>query len=122
MAHDVRTEPLLKPSVRSVEGVSDAVEARTRPGEVFGTYAEAVDGYTNQFAPVAAAKVSPHEAARVHVLSEQEIERLIRRRVPRLVVERNWVTSPPFAHWDRALRAGRYRLVVTVETARILER
>ena len=79
-------------------------------------------GYTNQFAPVAAAKVSGREAARVHVLSEQEIERLIRRRGPRLVVERNWVTSPPFAHWDAALRAGRYRLVATVETARIFER
>ena len=130
-SHDVRTEPLLKPSVRSVERVSDAVQGRTRPGEevlsgwpgyLFGTHADAVPGYTNQFAPVAAAKVSPREAARVHVLSEQEIERLIERRVPRLVVERNWVTSRPFAGWDAALRAGRYRLVATVETARIFER
>ena len=129
--HDVRTEPLLKPSVRSVERVSNAVQSRTRPGEevlsgwpgyLFGTHADAVSGYTNQFAPAAAAKVSAREAARVHVLSEQEIERLIERRVPRLVVERNWVTSPPFADWDAALKAGRYRLVATVETARIFER
>jgi hypothetical protein len=92
------------------------------PGYLFGTHADAVAGYTNQFAPVAAAKISPHEAARVHVLSEGDIERVIERRVPRLVVERNWVTSPPFADWDTALRAGRYRLVATVETARIFER
>ncbi|HYZ76576.1 MAG TPA: glycosyltransferase family 39 protein [Gaiellaceae bacterium] len=130
-SHDVRTEPLLKPSVRSVERVSDVVQSRTRPGEkvlsgwpgyLFGTHAEAVPGYTNQFAPAAAAKVSAREAVRVHVLSEQEIERLIERRVPRLVVERNWVTSPPFADWDVALRAGRYRPVATLETARIFER
>ena len=117
--------------MRSVERVSDTVQIRTQPGEevlsgwsgyLFGTHAQAVPGYTNQFAPAAAAKVSPSEAARVHVLSEREIERLIRARVPRLVVERNWVTTPPFADWDKALRAGRYRLVATVETARIYER
>jgi 4-amino-4-deoxy-L-arabinose transferase-like glycosyltransferase len=131
LAHDVQTSPLLKPSIGSVERVSDAVQNRTRPGEtvlagwpgyLFGTHANAVSGYTNQFAPVAAAKVSPREAKRVHVLSEPAIEALIRRRVPRLVVERNWVTSPPFADWDAALRQGRYHLVATVETARIYVR
>ena len=131
LAHDVQTSPFLRPSIRSVERVSDTVQARTHPGEtvlagwpgyLFGTHAEAVSGYTNQFAPVAAAKVAPREAERVHVLSEPAIERLIERRVPRLVVERNWVTSPPFADWDAALRQGRYRLVATVETAQIYER
>jgi 4-amino-4-deoxy-L-arabinose transferase-like glycosyltransferase len=131
LAHDVQTSPLLKPSIRSVERVSDAVQSRTRPDEtvlagwpgyLFGTHAQAVSGYTNQFAPVAAAKVSPREAERVHVLSEPGIEALVRRRVPRLVVERNWVTSAPFADWDAALRQGHYRLVAVVETARIYER
>jgi hypothetical protein len=131
LAHDVQTSPLLKPSIRSVERVAATAESRTQPGEtvlsgwpgyLFGTHAEAVSGYTNQFAPVAAAKVSQREAKRVHVLSEPALEALIRRRVPRLVVERNWVTSPPFADWDAALRQGRYRLVATVETARIYER
>jgi 4-amino-4-deoxy-L-arabinose transferase-like glycosyltransferase len=131
LAHDVQTSPLLKPSIRSVERVAATVNRRTHPGEtvlagwpgyLFGTHAEAVSGYTHQFAPAAAAKVSPREAARVHVLSEPAIEALIRRRVPRLVVERNWVTSPPFADWGAALRYGRYRLVVTVETARIYVR
>jgi 4-amino-4-deoxy-L-arabinose transferase-like glycosyltransferase len=131
LAHDVQTSPLLEPSIRSVERVAATVQVRTQPGEtvlagwpgyLFGTHTNAVSGYTNQFAPAAAAKVSPREARRVHVLSEPAIEALIRRRVPRLVVERNWVTSPPFADWDAALRQGRYRLVATVETARIYER
>ena len=131
LAHDVQTEPLLKPSIRSVERVAATVQSRTQPGEtvlvgwpgyLFGTHAEAVPGYTNQFAPAAAAKVSPREAARVHVLSEPALEALVRRRVLRLVVQRNWVTSPPFADWRAALRQGRYRLVATVETARIYER
>ena len=122
---------LKKPSIPSVERVSDAVEERTLPGEtvlagwpgyLFGTHANAVSGYTNQFAPVAAAKVSPREAKRVHVLSEPALEALIRRRVPRVVVERNWVTSPPFADWDAALRQARYHLVAEVETARIYVR
>jgi len=131
LAHDVQTSPLLKPSIRSVERVAATAESRTQPGEtvlsgwpgyLFGTHANAVSGYTNQFAPVAAAKVSSREAERVHVLSEPALEALIRRRVPRLVVERNWVTSPPFADWDAALRQGRYRLVAVVETARIYAR
>lgn len=131
LVHDVQTAPLLKPSIPSVERVSDAVEERTRPGEtvlagwpgyLFGTHAQAVSGYTNQFAPVAAAKISPREARRVHVLSEPALEALIRQRVPRLVVERNWVTSPPFADWDAALRRARYHLVAGVETARIYMR
>jgi hypothetical protein len=131
LVHDVQTEPLLKPSVGSVVRVSDIVESRTHPDEtvlagwpgyLFGTHAEAVSGYTNQFAPAAAAKVSAREAARVHVLSERQLEALIERRVPRLVVERNWVTSRPFADWEAALRRGRYRLVAAVETARIYER
>jgi 4-amino-4-deoxy-L-arabinose transferase-like glycosyltransferase len=131
LVHDVQTSPLLKPSIRSVERVAATVQVRTQPGEtvlagwpgyLFGTHAKAVSGYTNQFAPAAAAKVSPREAGRVHVLSGPAIDALIRRRVPRLVVERNWVTSPPFADWDAALRQGRYRLVATVETARIYER
>lgn len=130
-AHDVQTSPLLKPSVASVVRVSDTVQSRTHPGErvlsgwpgyLFGTHAQAVPGYTNQFAPAAAAKASAREAERVHVLSEAAIERLLEEGVPRVVVERNWVTSPPFAHWDAALRAGRYRLAATVETARIFER
>src|SRR5207249_2950075 len=79
LVHDVQTSPLLKPSIGSVERVSDAVQSRTRPDEtvlagwpgyLFGTHAQAVSGYTNQFAPVAAAKVSPREANRVHVVSE----------------------------------------------------
>ena len=130
-AHLVDTSPLLKPSLASVLKVSDAVERQSAPGErvlsswpgyVFGTHAEAWPDYTNQFAPAAAAHVSAAEARRVHVASEAELEAAIRARRPRLVVYRNWITTAPFTRWDDALRAGRYRLVATVETARIYRR
>jgi hypothetical protein len=130
-AHFVDTSPLLKPSLASVLEVSDAVDRRTAPGErvlsswpgyVFGTHAEAWPDYTNQFAPAAAAHVSAAEARRVHVASEAELEAAIRARRPRLVVYRNWVTRAPFARWDAALRGGGYRLVESVETARIYRR
>ena len=130
-AHLVDTSPLLKPSLASVLKVSDAVGRQSSPGErvlsswsgyVFGTHAEAWPGYTNQFAPAAAAHISAAEARRVHVALEAELEVAIRARRPRLVVYRNWVTTAPFARWDGALRAGDYRLVETVETARIYRR
>ena len=110
---------------------SDAVERQSSPGErvlsswpgyLVGTHAEAWPGYTNHFAPAAAAHLSPAEARRVHVVSEAELETAIRAREPRLVVYRNWITTEPFARWDSALRAGGYRLVATVETARIYRR
>jgi hypothetical protein len=130
-AHLVDTSPLLKPSLASVSKVSDAVQRHSSPGErvlsswpgyVFGTHAEAWPDYTNQFAPAAAAHVSAAEARRVHVASEAELEAAIRARRPQLVVYRNWVTTAPFVRWDAALRAGRYRLVETVDTARIYRR
>ena len=130
-AHLVDTSPLLKPSLASVRKVSAVVERDSSPGErvlsswpgyLVGTHAEAWPGYTNHFAPAAAAHLSPAEARRVHVVSEAELETAIRAREPRLVVYRNWITTEPFARWDSALRAGGYRLVATVETARIYRR
>src|SRR5204863_2768933 len=115
----------------SVLEVSDEVDRQTAPGErvlsswpgyLFGTHAEAWPGYMNHFAPAAAVHVSPAEPRRVHVASEAELEAAIRARKPRLVVFRDWVTTAPFARWDAALRAGGYRLVATVETARIYRR
>jgi hypothetical protein len=111
--------------------VSAVVERETAPGErvlsswpgyLFGTHAEAWPGYTNHFAPAAAAHVSPAEARRVRVASAAQLEAAIRAREPRLVVDRNWITTPPFVHWDDPLRAGGYRLVATVATARIYRR
>jgi glycosyl transferase family 87 len=130
-AHLVDTTPLLKPSLASVDRVSAAIDRRSSPGErvlaswpgyLFPTHADAIPGYTNHFAPAAAAHVSAVEARRVHVLSEAQLDALIRARRVRLVVFRNWVTTEPFATWEDALRAGRYRLVETVETAKIYER
>jgi hypothetical protein len=130
--HDfTRHEALLHPSISSVEKVAARVQEATAPGErvlsawpgyLYGTHAYALGDYTNHFAPVAAAKVSAASAREFHVVSERELERRIRSRQPRLVVYRNWVTSPPFARWDAALRTGRYTLEATIETARIYRR
>jgi hypothetical protein len=130
-AHLVDTSPLLKPSLASVRKVSAAVERESAPGELvlsswpgylYGTHAEAWPGYTNHFAPAAAAHISPAERRRAHVVSEAQLEAAIRAREPRLVVYRNWLTTEPFARWDDALGAGGYKLVATVETARIYRR
>jgi Dolichyl-phosphate-mannose-protein mannosyltransferase len=129
--HFVSYDPLLRPSLGSVRRVATRLDAASAngervlsswPGYLIGTHAWALRDYTNQFAPVAAAKISPGAARRYHVESEPDLERLIRQRRVRLVVYRNWVTSPPFARWDAALRAGGYRLVARVQTAAIYTR
>jgi hypothetical protein len=134
-AVDVRryteTSPLLKPSIGSVRAVSREVESRTTsgelvlsswPGYLFGTHARPVASYTNHFAPAAAAKVSAADARRYRLASESALERLIRTRAVPLVVYRNWITTPPFATWQRALDLGHYKLAAEVETARIYRR
>jgi hypothetical protein len=129
--HFVSYDPALRPSLGSIREVAARVDALSRPNErvlsswpgyLVGTHSWALPAYTNQFAPVAAANISGAAARRYHVASEAELERLIRHQQARLVIYRNWVTSPPFAHWDAALRAGGYRLVARVETAAIYER
>ena len=130
-SHFVSYDPVLRPSLGSIRDVSARVAQLSRPDErvlsswpgyLVGTHAWAVPDYTNQFAPVAAAKISRAAAHRYHVVSEVELEALIRQRRVRLVVYRNWVTSPPFARWNAALRAGGYRLVERVQTAAIYVR
>jgi arabinofuranan 3-O-arabinosyltransferase len=127
----VSYDPVLRPGLGSIRAVSARVDELSRPNErvlsswpgyLIGTHARALPDYTNQFAPVAAAKISRAAAHRYHVVSEGELESLIRRRRVRLVVYRNWVTSPPFARWGAALRAGGYRLAGRVETAAIYTR
>jgi hypothetical protein len=127
----VSYDPVLRPSLDSIRAVSSRVDALSRPNErvlsswpgyLIGTHARALPDYTNQFAPVAAAKISSSAAHRYDVASEGELETLIRQRRVRLVVYRNWVTSPPFARWGAALRAGGYRLVGRVGTAAIYTR
>jgi hypothetical protein len=127
----VQHDPLLHPSLGSVRSVERRLDAETRPGErvlsawpgyLIGTKAWALPDYTNQFAPVAAGSLTAAQARRYHVASETQLEDRIRGRRVRVVVSRNWVTTPPFARWDEALAQGRYRLAATVETARIYVR
>ena len=129
--HLVSYDPVLRPSLGSVRDVAARVDAESRPGErvlsswpgyLIGTHAWALRDYTNQFAPVAAAKISAPSARRYRVASEPRLEGLIRERRVRLIVYRNWVTSPPFARWDAALKGGGYRLVARVQTAAIYTR
>src|SRR5439155_1561588 len=89
-AHLVDTSPLLKPSLASVRKVSAVVERESSPGErvlsswpgyLVGTHADSWPGYTNHFAPAAAAHVSAAEARRVHVVSEAQLEAAIRPRL-----------------------------------------
>jgi hypothetical protein len=124
-------DPLLRPSIGSVRAVGARVERAAAPGErvlsswpgyLLETRARALPDYVNQFAPAAAARISSRTARLVHVASERELERRIRHREVRLVVYRNWITTRPFARWDRALTAGRYRLVARVQTAGIYVR
>ena len=129
--HFVSYDAVLRPSLGSVRDVSAQVERLSGPDErvlsswpgyLIGTDAWALSDYTNQFAPVAAAKISRAAGRRYHVASESELEQLIRHRRVRLVVYRNWVTSPPFARWAAALREGGYQLVARVQTAAIYAR
>lgn len=129
--HFVQHDALLRPSLESVREVAAKVDAESKPGEqvlsawpgyFFGTHAWALPDYTNQFAPAAAAEVSHETARNVRIVTERELQTRIRDRDVRLVVYRNWVTTPPFARWDAPLVAGRYRLVIVVQTARIYRR
>jgi hypothetical protein len=129
--HFLSYDPVLRPSLGSIRDVAGRVDELSRPDErvlsswpgyLVGTHAWALSDYTNQFAPVAAARIPPAAAHRYHVASEAELEELIRHGRIRLIVYRNWVTSPPFARWDAALRAGGYRLVARVQTAAIYAR
>jgi hypothetical protein len=124
-------DPVQKPSIASVQAVAREIDRLARPNEtvlsswpgyLFGTHARAEPDYTNHFSPAAAAKLSPTEARRDHVASEDELEARIRARRPRIVVYRNWLTVEPFARWDAALRTAGYRRVATVESAGIFVR
>jgi hypothetical protein len=124
-------DPVQKPSIASVRAVAREVDRLARPNEtvlsswpgyLFGTHARAESDYTNHFAPAAASKLTPAEARRDLVASEDELQARIRARRPRIVVYRNWLTVEPFARWDAALRTADYRRVATVESAGIFVR
>lgn len=86
----------------------------TWPGYIFGSDALPVPGMENDFAPNAAAGVSPEEARRYDLASAADVERMIENRVPRIVVLKIWQTTPPVPDWDGALRRGRYKLETEV--------
>ena len=111
-----------------VQEVADAIGARTEPGEVvlsswpgylFGTHATFVGGLENDFAPHDAEPLTPEEARRYHLLTDDEVEALIRSGRTRLVVVKLWHVLPPVPDYDGAARAAGYRLVDELDGARI---
>jgi hypothetical protein len=111
-----------------VQEVADAIDARTEPGEevlsswpgyLFGTDAAFVPGLENDFAPHDAEPLTPAEARRYHLLTDDRVEALIRARHTRLVVVKLWHVLPPVPDYDGAARAAGYRLVEELNGARI---
>ena len=89
------------------------------PGYLFGTDAVFVPGLENDFAPHDAEPLTPEEAKRYHLLTDDQVEALIRARHTRLVVVKLWHVLPPVPDYDGAARAAGYRLVEELNGARI---
>jgi hypothetical protein len=113
-----------------VQEVADFIDARTRPGEevlaswpgyLFGTHARPVPGLENDFGPHDAEPLEPAEARRNHLITDEQVEALIRARRTRLVVVKLWHVLPPVPDYDGAARAAGYRLVTELNGARIYE-
>ena len=124
----VRASPEDRPY--RVQDVADFIDARTTPGEevlaswpgyLFGTHARTVPGLENDFGPHDAEPLEPAEARRNHLITDEEVESLIRARRTRLVVVKLWHVLPPVPDYDGAARAAGYRLVTELNGARIYE-
>ncbi|MDX6423441.1 MAG: hypothetical protein QOI67_912 [Gaiellaceae bacterium] len=125
-AHIVRASPEGRPA--RVQEVSDFVDARTDageevlaswPGYIFGTHARPVPGLENDFGPHDAEHLTPAEAKRYHLITDEQVEELIRQHRTRLVVVKLWHVLPPVPDYDGAARAAGYRLVTELNGARI---
>lgn len=122
----VRASPEDRPA--RVQEVADFVAARTAPGEevlaswpgyLFGTDAKPVAGLENDFGPHDAETLTPEEARRYHLITDDQVEELIRQHRTRLVVVKLWHVLPPVPDYDGAARQAGYRLVAEINGARI---
>ena len=114
----------------AVQDVADFVKARTSPGEevltswpgyLVGTDAVPVPGLENDFAPHDAPTLTPDEQQRYHLASAARVEQMIREHRTRLVVVKLWHVLPPVPDYDGAARRAGYRLISTINGARIYE-
>jgi hypothetical protein len=126
LARIVRASPEDRPA--RVQEVADFVDARTEPGEevlaswpgyLFGTHAKPVPGLENDFGPHDAEPLTPEEAKRYHLITDEQVEALIRQRRTRLVVVKLWHVLPPVPDYDASAREAGYRLVAEINGARI---
>ena len=114
----------------AVQEVADFVDERSDPGEevltswpgyLVGTDAVPVPGLENDFAPHDAGPITPEERERYHLASAEQVEQMIRERRTRLVVVKLWHVLPPVPDYDGVARAAGYRLITTINGARIYE-
>ena len=122
----VRASPEDRPA--RVQEVADFVDAHTRPGEevlaswpgyLFGTHAKPVPGLENDFGPHDAEPLTAEQTKRYHLITDEQVEALIRERRTQLVVVKLWHVLPPVPDYDGAARAAGYRLVEDINGARI---
>lgn len=93
------------------------------PGYLVGSHAVPVPGLENDFAPHAAASLSPAEARRYHLATIAEVERLIHTGSTRLVVPKVWgAIDQPTVDWEEAVARGPYRLQARVGSAGLYQR
>jgi 4-amino-4-deoxy-L-arabinose transferase-like glycosyltransferase len=109
--------------IESVRTVTRVVEEQTAPGErvltswpgyLFETDARPVRGLESDFAPQAAARLSPSEARRHLRASAADVEAMIRRHATRLLVVKLWhIADMGPDWWGTAERSG-YRLLTEI--------
>lgn len=114
--------------ISQIERVSAIVDENTRPGDavvsswpgyLFGTHAVPLAGLESDFAPHDAARLSPEEAVRYHLLTADGVEAAIRSRETRLVVARPWHGQGPLPDYRGAAERAGYRVAADVGGARI---
>lgn len=126
LARIIRSSPENRPA--RVQEVADFVDAHTVPDEevlaswpgyLFGTDAKPVPGLESDFGPHDAEPLTPEKAKRYHLITDEQVEALIRERRTRLVVVRLWHVLPPVPDYEAAAREAGYRLVAEINGARI---
>ena len=113
----------------AVQDVADFVDARPSPGGGARVVARlprrdrrgAGAGARERLRPHDAASLTPDERQRYHLASAEQVEQLIRERCTRLVVVKLWHVLPPVPDYDGAARRAGYRLISTINGARIYE-
>ena len=113
--------------VSSTTKVADVIDAHTTPGErvlsfrpvyIFLSEVQQVPGFENDFAPMAAETVSPEDARRLNLITNEELASLIRDRRVRLIVnpvDTHFVLGSAGRPWESRVRDAGYQQLGTYE-------